>query len=69
MENMTTEQHAEQISESVLNGQHKQALAQFENALAERCNPSALLADIAAQIGEGRALIRVAAAYIEKVKG
>jgi len=33
MENLSTTQHAERISESVINGQHKQALEQFEQAM------------------------------------
>lgn len=63
---MTTEDHAVQISESILNGQNKQALDQFERALNDHCNPSSLLADIAEGIGAGRALIHIAAAYIER---
>jgi hypothetical protein len=66
MENLSTENHATLISESVLNGQHKQAVDLFERAIADDCDANALLADIGEQIGAGRALIRVAAAYITR---
>lgn len=67
-ENMSTADHAETITESVINGQKKQAVNQFRNALLEHCNASSLLADIGERIGAGRALIDIAAAYIETIK-
>lgn len=63
---LSTADHARQIADSVLNGQKAQALDQFERALFDHCRAGALLADIAEIIGEGRALIYIAAAYIEK---
>lgn len=65
-DNLSTSDYAAQISESVINGQHKQAVDQFERALADDCDPSSLLAEIGEQIGAGRALIRVAAAFITR---
>lgn len=66
---MSTDDYINQISESVLNGQKKQALEQFENALKDHCNPGSLLAGIAENIGAGRTLIYIAATYIENMKG
>lgn len=48
MENLTTYQHAERIAESVINGQHKQAVRQFKEALADHCTPEALACDLEA---------------------
>lgn len=46
MENPTTQQHGERIAESWLNGQRKQAITQFYDALHDSCDASALLCDI-----------------------
>lgn len=64
--NLATSEWATAIAESVINGQHKQAVDLFERALGEHCNASSLLSEIAEQIGAGRCLIRIAAAFIEK---
>jgi hypothetical protein len=66
---LTVSDYAGLISDSTLNGQHKQALEQFERALSDGCAASSLLAEIGEAIGAGRALIRIAAAYIDKQKG
>ncbi len=66
MENLSTSDYAAMISESVINGQRAQAVSQFEAALANNCNASSLLAEIGKTIGAGRALIVIAATYIEK---
>lgn len=65
-EDLSTDEWGKLISESVLNGQYKQAVDQFERAIKDSCHIGYLLASIAEQIGEGRALIRIAAAYIER---
>lgn len=64
--NLATSEWASTIAESVINGQHKQAVDLFERALSEHCSASSLLSEIGEQIGAGRALIRVAAAFIER---
>jgi hypothetical protein len=46
MENLSTQEHAERIAESVTNGQHKQALNQFNEALRDHCNIRALVCDM-----------------------
>jgi hypothetical protein len=40
---LTTEQHAQHIAESFINGQRKQALRQWDDAMAEHCAENALL--------------------------
>lgn len=67
-DNLSTSDYADMISESVVNGQFNQAYEQFTRALDDNCNASSLLTEISEQIGAGRALIRVAAFYIEKTK-
>jgi hypothetical protein len=42
MGNYTTEQHAEQIAESIVNGQHKQAIKQWKVAMNKDCRAFAL---------------------------
>jgi len=69
MNDLSTDQHAGLIGDSVINGQYKQAVDQFEQALAVHCNPAALLAAIAERIGAGRTLIRIAAIFIERKQG
>lgn len=64
MDDMSTQDHAERIAESVTNGQRKQARAQFAEAMADDCAARALLTDIAGIIGEGEALA-LAASIIE----
>jgi hypothetical protein len=49
MENLTTEQYAVLIADSITNGQRKQALEQFKCALADSVNADALCEDIHAQ--------------------
>lgn len=63
---LSTTAYASAIAESVLNGQKAQAAEQFERALFEGFRAGSLLAEIAEIIGEGRALIYIAAAFIEK---
>lgn len=63
---LSTNECASAIAESILNGQKAQAVEQFERALFEGCRAGNLLAEIAEIIGEGRALIYIAAAFIEK---
>jgi hypothetical protein len=57
MENLTSYQYAEQISESIINGQHKQALDQFARAMADYCEPDAILQDIAGILDAEKALV------------
>ncbi len=49
MENLSTENYAEMIAESITNGQPKQAVEQFKHALSEHCSAMALAEDIAGQ--------------------
>lgn len=49
MGNYSTETYAERIAESITNGQHKQAVTQFKEALADHCSAIALAEDIAGQ--------------------
>lgn len=67
-EDLSTDEWVKLISDSVLNGQYTQAVDQFECAIKDSCNIGYLLSRIGEQIGPGRALIRVAAAYIERKK-
>ena len=49
MENLSTEDYAEMIADSITNGQHRQAVDQFKRAMADHCTAIALAEDIAGQ--------------------
>lgn len=53
MEGMTTDEHADQIAESIINGQHKQAVRLWHNAIADHCDTR----DLAKSIIENSALV------------
>jgi DNA polymerase III delta subunit len=55
-EGLTTEQHAQRIAESWLNGQRKQAKQQFLFALSEEVNNVVLLAYLREELGEENTL-------------
>ena len=65
MENLSTEQHAQRIAESITNGQHKQALNQFKNALAEHCNAFSLCQDMNPYLDNPEAVIKLLCNIIE----
>lgn len=49
MKNLSTEDYATIIADSITNGQRKQAMAQFKDALRDHCNARSLAEDIAGQ--------------------
>lgn len=57
MEDMSTENHAERIAESMGNGQRKQAVEQFKAAMFDHVNVKALLEEIAQLAGAHEALM------------
>lgn len=61
---LSTQQHAETIAESYINGQHKQAVEQFAEALNEYCNPTALALAIADTSHSHTIAIHVLGRYI-----
>jgi hypothetical protein len=64
MENLSTENYAETIIESLTNGQRKQALQQFANALEDHVNAKALLLEIA-WLSDSETALQLAASHIE----
>jgi len=64
MEDLTTEQYSVLISDSWINGQHKQAIAQFKRARADSVNVPSLLADISNELGHEKTL-KLAGVIIE----
>ena len=56
MEELSTTQHAETIAESLANGQRKQAVGQFSNAMFDGVSAATLLEEIAEIIGDANAL-------------
>lgn len=67
MENITTEQYAVIISDSITNGQRQQGVRQFKEALADSVNAQSLLMDIYNQLGADDA-IWLASKIIENEK-
>ena len=65
MNPQTTDDYAVQISESLINGQHRQARDQFKRALHDACDPYELLSGIAEVTTADRAL-RFAATLINR---
>ena len=65
----TTSDYAQAIADAVLSHNQARALELFTLALADHCTASSLLAEIGEKVGAGRALIMLAAAYIEQMKG
>jgi hypothetical protein len=65
MEDLSTEQHAVLISDSITNGQRKQAIAQFMQALADGVNAFSLCVDISGEGVEAEKIIKILCEIIE----
>jgi hypothetical protein len=68
MENLTTEQYAVLIADSITNGQRKQAIEQFKRALAESVNADSLCEDIRAQGIESGRIFNLLCALVQEGK-
>jgi hypothetical protein len=66
MENLTTENYADMIAESIVNGQYKQACEQFERALADGCQAFSLAVDISGTGIGAEEIVKLLCSIIER---
>lgn len=66
MDNLTHQDHAHLIAESIMNGQHKQAMDQWSRALFDACAIESLAADLRDDLADDDALIRFLIKIIDK---
>ncbi len=66
MENLTTEQYAVLIADSITSGQRKQALEQFKRALADSVSADSLCEDIHGQGIESPKIFNLLCAIVQE---
>lgn len=66
MENLTTEQYAVLIADSITNGQRKQAIEQFKRAMADNVSADSLCEDIHGQGIESARIFNLLCALVQE---